>query len=510
MLARGRCPRVPTFTANRSAGEVPSSAPAISVEHAAHPARCGAIAVPMTSRARPIRQTSPLTVEILGPAASTTTRMPEHDGGNPAGGVAEAFRRHRREVERFFAERLPDRQASEDLCQEVFLRFLLAEAAGVRPTSPEAWLRRVAGNLLVDSYRRSGVLGARQLTLSDEAGRRLPDPRTVVNHLEQGQLATLITGAFSALTPKHRRLLYSREVEGLPIRTIARHMRASGGVVATELSRARTQFRRHYARLSCEGLLEPDEEIFDEPATLRGFDPLGLPDDQLTAMSRRGLAYFEAMAPTWDDFVASTYTLKHAERIARALPLGPHMRVLDVGSGTGYLALQLAPHVREVIAVDQSPAMLRQAAAKASRHGLVNVRLLQTPAEHMPLEASAVDLVICHMLMHHVISPRKVLHEFRRVARPGGIVAVLDSDRHQSHWMLTDFADLHCGIDRWRLKRHLMQAGFEPVLMEDSGTWSVVGGRAADFSSFLLIARASGHRGHRERDRCSTRRPRQR
>ena len=420
--------------------------------------------------------------------------MLEHDGGNLAGTAAEAFRHYRRRVERFFEERLPDRHLSEDLCQEVFLRFVLAEAAGVRAANPEAWLRRVAGNLLVDSYRRSHAHGVRHLTLSDEAGRQLPDARTVVDHLEQGQLAALISSAFRALTPKHRRMLYYRQVDGLPIRTVARRMGASEGVVATELSRARVQFRRHYARIRCAGLLEPDEEIFDEPMTLRDFDPLGAPEDQLARMSRRGLAYFEARASRWDAYVASTYADRHAERIAHALPLSPHMRVVDVGSGTGHVALNLAPHVQEVIAVDQSAAMLRQVGLNASRLGLENVRPVRTPAERMPLQAGAVDLVICHMLLHHVVSPRQVLREFRRVVRPGGFVAVLDSDRHTQAWMLTEFADLHCGIERSLLRHQLEQAGFETVRTDDCGTWSTVGSRAADVSSFLLIARACERR----------------
>src|SRR6185437_675545 len=51
-------------------------------------------------------------------------------------------------------------------------------------------------------------------------------------------------------------------------------------------------------------------------------------------------------------------------------------RLLDLGCGTGQLALPLASHVSEAIGIDPDPAMLAEAAAAAERSGIRNVRWL--------------------------------------------------------------------------------------------------------------------------------------
>ena len=62
-------------------------------------------------------------------------------------------------------------------------------------------------------------------------------------------------------------------------------------------------------------------------------------------------------------------------RVRRSV--GRSTTVLDVGSGPGRFALALAPHVREVTAVDPSPAMLRILARQARSRGITNVRRVQ-------------------------------------------------------------------------------------------------------------------------------------
>src|SRR3989442_7905477 len=80
-----------------------------------------------------------------------------------AGSVAELYRVHYRELLEFFRHRFSDREGCEDLCQEVFLRLLLADAADVPPLKPLQWVTRAAHNFLVDTYRRrAGAPGHKQ------------------------------------------------------------------------------------------------------------------------------------------------------------------------------------------------------------------------------------------------------------------------------------------------------------------------------------------------------------
>ena len=62
------------------------------------------------------------------------------------------------------------------------------------------------------------------------------------------------------------------------------------------------------------------------------------------------------------------------DRILRLTGAGKNSRVLSLGCGIGDTELLLAPHVKEVVGVDLSPAAIRQARADAERLGIGNAR----------------------------------------------------------------------------------------------------------------------------------------
>lgn len=104
---------------------------------------------------------------------------------------------------------------------------------------------------------------------------------------------------------------------------------------------------------------------------------------------------------------------------------GRRQRLLDVGAGTGALALLLAALGHDVIGVDLTPAMLSVARRKAAALGL-DVTFLEGDAAHMPLADGAVDGVISRHLLWTLPDPNAALREWQRVTRPGGTVAVMD------------------------------------------------------------------------------------
>lgn len=81
--------------------------------------------------------------------------------------------------------------------------------------------------------------------------------------------------------------------------------------------------------------------------------------------------------------------------------------VLDVGAGTGRLAIALAPQAREVIAVEPNAAMLDYLRRDADEQGLTNLTCLQTTWQSVPDDLSA-DIVICS----HVLYPIKDIVPF--------------------------------------------------------------------------------------------------
>lgn len=72
--------------------------------------------------------------------------------------------------------------------------------------------------------------------------------------------------------------------------------------------------------------------------------------------------------------------------------LDDRARVLDLACGTGQIAFALAPHVAEVVAVDQEAGSVEFGRAKAERLGVANISWIAAPAESVPLVGSF-DLV---------------------------------------------------------------------------------------------------------------------
>ncbi|MGV1050064.1 MAG: class I SAM-dependent methyltransferase [Solirubrobacterales bacterium] len=98
---------------------------------------------------------------------------------------------------------------------------------------------------------------------------------------------------------------------------------------------------------------------------------------------------------------------------------------LEIGSGTGYFSLNLVQLgvIERLTATDISPGMLKRLAATADALGLTEVKTVATEAERLPFEDGSFDLVFGHAVLHHVPDLDRAFAEFRRVLRPGGMIA---------------------------------------------------------------------------------------
>ena len=121
------------------------------------------------------------------------------------------------------------------------------------------------------------------------------------------------------------------------------------------------------------------------------------------------------------------------DRTRRALleqaALQPGFRVLDVGCGTGTLAVlakKLHPDV-VVVGVDPDPKALARARRKAERAG-VAVQFDQGFAASLALPSASFDRVLSTMMLHHLEADEKdgMLAELARVLKPGGRLELLD------------------------------------------------------------------------------------
>jgi ubiquinone/menaquinone biosynthesis C-methylase UbiE len=114
------------------------------------------------------------------------------------------------------------------------------------------------------------------------------------------------------------------------------------------------------------------------------------------------------------------------EIVVRSLLRHLHYRdVLDVATGTGRWAMQLAQAGKRVSAVDDSEPMLAKARAKTAKAGLpVDFRRASVTA--LPYDDEQFDLVICALALAHVKDLTRASHELVRVLRRGGHVIISD------------------------------------------------------------------------------------
>jgi SAM-dependent methyltransferase len=109
-----------------------------------------------------------------------------------------------------------------------------------------------------------------------------------------------------------------------------------------------------------------------------------------------------------------------ADRVEAAV--GPAARLLEIGVGTGRIALPLHRRGREIVGVDLSLPMLDRFRAKAAAAGLPPPTVLRADAGRLPFRDACVDAVLEVHVLHLVPDWERALDEARRVLVPGGML----------------------------------------------------------------------------------------
>ena len=141
----------------------------------------------------------------------------------------------------------------------------------------------------------------------------------------------------------------------------------------------------------------------------------------------------------------------HSRRTAEAcaaflLPrLRPDAEVLDIGCGSGTITTGLARRASRVVGLDMSAEVVDAARAHADDFSLSNASFQVGSVYDLPWDDKSFDVVYAHQVLQHLADPVRALREARRVLRPGGIVAVRDSD-----YETMVHAPVFPAIERWR------------------------------------------------------------
>ena len=127
----------------------------------------------------------------------------------------------------------------------------------------------------------------------------------------------------------------------------------------------------------------------------------------------------------WDDYFSRSMTFINHRLVADAR-LRPGMRVLDIGSGTGYPALlagEVVGATGQVAGIDLAESMLAVASRKAKAREMSHVTFRTGDATALPFDASSFDAVISRFCLMFLPEITKALKDMVRVLKPGGYVA---------------------------------------------------------------------------------------
>lgn len=168
-----------------------------------------------------------------------------------------------------------------------------------------------------------------------------------------------------------------------------------------------------------------------------------------------------------------------AEWKALLLPLlpTPPSRVVDLGCGTGSLAVLLAEHGYQVSALDLSGSMVRLAEAKANAAG-VSIEFVQGDAAQPAFEPETFDVVLARHVLWVFENPDDVLGRWLRLLRPGGRLILIEG-----RW--STGAGLPSDVCTALVRRHRQDVEILP-LSENEMLW----GAPVDDERYLVLSRS--------------------
>lgn len=133
---------------------------------------------------------------------------------------------------------------------------------------------------------------------------------------------------------------------------------------------------------------------------------------------------FHTFDPSQIDRLEDPSRFRHCSReeLIQWLPTGPDVRLLDVGSGSGFYTDELATVVGEAIALDVQPAMHRHYRERGVPR---NVSLVTASADHLPIRDSTVDAALSTMSFHETTTAAANA-ELHRVLAAEGTAVIVD------------------------------------------------------------------------------------
>ena len=243
----------------------------------------------------------------------------------------------------------------------------------------------------------------------------------------------------------------------LPQSTISRHLKVLGDE-RWVISRADGTSRRY--RIAVEELGATKklwhlvrDQVVASPAAQQDVQRLqGVLANRRTASQ----AFFSTSAGQWDRLRLELFG-NRLDLIGLLGLLDESWTVGDLGCGTGQVSELLAPFVTDIIAVDESTAMLNAARKRLQPYGNVAVRHGDLAA--LPIEDQSLDVALLFLVLHYAADPDAIVRQVTRVLKPDGRVLIVDMMPHDREDLTQRMGHVWQGFSQDDVSRWVQHAG---------------------------------------------------
>lgn len=194
--------------------------------------------------------------------------------------------------------------------------------------------------------------------------------------------------------------------------------------------------------------------------------------------------HFANKSKTWDMNSERVQNAKGiANLIVNNIKFNKSMELMDFGAGTGLLSYFIAPYVKKIVAVDNSPSMLLEFENKCDDFSC-ETEVLEKDLSSETLDRKF-DGIISSMTIHHLEDTRALLSKLYGMLDDEGFIAIADLDSEDGSFHGDNTGVFHYGFDRHLLAKSAQEVGFKDVTFSLA---NIISKPHADFTVFLMTA----------------------
>ncbi|RSD28642.1 class I SAM-dependent methyltransferase [Mesobacillus subterraneus] len=170
---------------------------------------------------------------------------------------------------------------------------------------------------------------------------------------------------------------------------------------------------------------------------------------------------FEQMANRYDTEERMELAKVIVKEVRQELRASKTKSLIDYGSGTGLVSLELADLVDTILLVDSSKQMLEVAKAKISHKGITNAKVLYSDFTQETPELKS-DVVLLSLVLLHIPDTKKILEELFNILNDDGKLIIIDFDKNDK----ISHPKVHNGFSHEELTKILSEVGFKSIEMK--------------------------------------------